>query len=1277
MKQMTNRIGRFLLIGALAFIGYRGLVSMPPSAVLGSLEADFAHVVDAQSTPTAGPDFFIAQTAQGAGTGADCADALPVAWFKDASNWGGGSSQIGQAGTVVHLCGTFTAPAGTTNYLQFYGGGGPGSPLTLRFEDNALIQAPYWIGPVINLNGNSYITVDGGTNGLIQATANGTDLAYQDDNSSTGVASNQNDTGGSNLTVENLTVANLYVHAYDPTDEKGGSTNGISIDGGNNISIHNNTIHDARWCIGYDFPGGMTSSNISIYSNTAYDCDHGVSIGSGNTDAILNTVSIYDNNIYDGYLWDDNAVQNHHDGIHTWTAQGGTAITGLKVYDNYIHGNWGTNLNSFLFGDVPPGTQTGAEYFNNVLVDQDTYSHEGCGYICLMGYHDIVVNNTVIGSSAGLDFYGAGMTVENNIDGGGIFFASGDQWWTGGYTIDHNDYFNVGSNTFNNQTGTLSVWQTGCGGCDMHSFVGDPDLSSTYQPNSGSPVIGAGINLASVGNTSLGSDYAGTARPAGCGPWDIGAYESTSGSGGPTTCTLTVTPPTGGTITSSPSGIDCGPGEDSCTQSDLTAGSNIALTVTPQTDYLFDNWQSGCSSVSGTTCNVVMSADTTVSAAVSSSGGFTPPACSGVCDATLKGYWPFEEGSGSTAFDSSTYADNGSEVNSPTYVTGAVGSHALSFNGSTQYVDLGDPSALQITGQITLSAWVDFSSFPTTDNSCAGNCGTIIAKGYNEGDYNNEGYFLRYVNQGTPGTPLLSVGSLDNGTYYTTAWPITFSTGSWHHVVGLYDGTDWKLYVDGAQVASDPAGTGAIAVGADASIGAEMGAPSLRVFPGSIDDVRIYSTGLSSDHVLQLYHLGIGSGPTTYSLSYAAGTNGALAGEASQSVSSGGNGTAVTAVPNAGYAFSSWSDGSTENPRTDADVTADLSVSAAFAAVPAAAAPAGCCTGGSGGGGGGSSAPAAASVSRLTVAVAPTAAILSWTTPSAALVQVSYGLTAAYGSHTALTSLATTTHGALLSGLSPNTLYHYALLSKSPYQQTLASTEDDTFVTATAGTAAVPAPPAPASAVPVPLLTAALSLGSSNPQVKVLQELLNGDGYQVSLSGNGSPGHESAYFGPATLQALVRFQCAAISVCTGAPGSGLVGPRTRAALNALGGRTAAAVSPVPSPAAVRTPAAAPVSAGSAPAASTGIFTRTLTLGSTGPDVKALQAFLNAHGFLVAASGPGSPGAETASYDAATAAAVSRFQEAYASEILAPYGLTQGTGVFGKTTIKIVESMEEK
>ena len=69
----------------------------------------------------------------------------------------------------------------------------------------------------------------------------------------------------------------------------------------------------------------------------------------------------------------------------------------------------------------------------------------------------------------------------------------------------------------------------------------------------------------------------------------------------------------------------------------------------------------------------------------------------------------------------------------------------------------------------------------------------------------------------------------------------------------------------------------------------------------------------------------------TYTLTYTAGDHGTLSGETTQTVAYGGTGTPVTANPDTGYHFVDWSDSSTDNPRTDSNVTANLSVTANFA----------------------------------------------------------------------------------------------------------------------------------------------------------------------------------------------------------------------------------------------------------------------------------------------------------------------------------------------------------
>lgn len=170
--------------------------------------------------------------------------------------------------------------------------------------------------------------------------------------------------------------------------------------------------------------------------------------------------------------------------------------------------------------------------------------------------------------------------------------------------------------------------------------------------------------------------------------------------------------------------------------------------------------------------------------------------------------------------------------------------------------------------------------------------------------------------------------------------------------------------------------------------------------------------------------------------------------------------------------------------------------------------------------------------------------------------------------------------------------------------------------------------------------TRSLALGSVGPDVAALQRFLNSHGYRIAVSGPGSAGRESNTFGELTRAALARFQKdQKIS-----PSVGYFGPRTMEVINKLLKQSVVPLKPI-----------TPV---------TTLFTKNLSVGDVGQDVLNLQKYLNSHGFIIASSGPGSPGYETTSFGPQTEKALKKFQ--------ASNGLPS-TGYFGPQTRSFINS----
>ena len=144
-------------------------------------------------------------------------------------------------------------------------------------------------------------------------------------------------------------------------------------------------------------------------------------------------------------------------------------------------------------------------------------------------------------------------------------------------------------------TGTVSSTPTGinCGTDCAEDFIKDTSVTLTATPSSGY-VLGSWSGACSgTSNTcTLTMDASKTATAN-----FVKAY------------TLTLNKSGNGSVVSTPAGIDCG---TDCSEI-YNSGASITLNATPDSGYAFGSW-SGCSTVSGTSCTVSMTAAKTVNA---------------------------------------------------------------------------------------------------------------------------------------------------------------------------------------------------------------------------------------------------------------------------------------------------------------------------------------------------------------------------------------------------------------------------------------------------------------------------------------------------------------------------------------------------------------------------------------------------------------------------------------------------------------------------------------
>ena len=233
------------------------------------------------------------------------------------------------------------------------------------------------------------------------------------------------------------------------------------------------------------------------------------------------------------------------------------------------------------------------------------------------------------------------------------------------------------------------------------------------------------------------------------------------------------------------------------------------------------------------------------------SDGAEPDGATCAVDFGLVGYWPFEEGSGTTTADVSGSGNAGTLTNSPMWSATApptpyANAHSLSFDGTSSYVTMGNPSALRLTGPMSLACWFQSSA-------SLGNYQTLVSKWWS-GDA-DAAYSIYWTTGFGPTFAMRSAMGSSIGASATTA----FDDGAWHFVAATWTGVTVRLYVDAVEQGDEtPDGSfGATAdvmhpfdVATDDRYSAGTGD---RFFPGLIDDVRVYDRPLTAAEIGKLF----------------------------------------------------------------------------------------------------------------------------------------------------------------------------------------------------------------------------------------------------------------------------------------------------------------------------------------------------------------------------------------------------------------------------------------
>ncbi|RJQ55793.1 MAG: LamG domain-containing protein, partial [Nitrospiraceae bacterium] len=193
-------------------------------------------------------------------------------------------------------------------------------------------------------------------------------------------------------------------------------------------------------------------------------------------------------------------------------------------------------------------------------------------------------------------------------------------------------------------------------------------------------------------------------------------------------------------------------------------------------------------------------------------------------------------GAAGEVYDSSGSGNHGTAYNGVNTSAGGKFGRAGNFNGVSGYIKVPDSDSLDLTGPMTITAWI----YPR--NAGGSNQGGIVSK--NNGAVSGTGYKF----------------SIDEGNCYTRSlmfnWscsdPDVLTYNQWQHVAVVYDGINAFFYVDAVPAGTDqpyPRAANTL----DIAIGSWFSSGAAKIFDGYIDEVAIYNRALTAQEIIDSY----------------------------------------------------------------------------------------------------------------------------------------------------------------------------------------------------------------------------------------------------------------------------------------------------------------------------------------------------------------------------------------------------------------------------------------